>query len=354
MANRKGATPAALVFLFGAVLVLGVAILAPMAIRQYFPGAFQASVSGGVVSGFTTAAEACPNTAGKGTLNFVARGVGNSSLNYPAVSYVVRYLSPDVLKGTLAGTGSTTVGATKSWDSDVATVECLSEIEVITLGSTTEAGRLDKVPGRMGTNMYLEVESPTYDPANARVYDSAYTNITTSVDSETPSTSAQTVGSGGRLDTIVRVMPDANTVLGNYQENEQIFVFDLIDNTKFSTTNGVTISGIPGIVPVSATAVPSKYGSFSVASGKSVPVAFKVPAMAAGNILGFAGLSGNQDVKVSLYADLGDPGSTTDVKLYLLTPGWFQDTDGAYKFGVYNSAGTLSVGGTNTVTWDLA
>jgi hypothetical protein len=311
-----------------------------------------ASVTGG--QPFSVTSQSCANTNGKGTLNYVARAPGNSSLNYPAVSYVVKYLSPDYLKGQVAGTGSAAVAATKTWDADANNVECLSEIEVITLGSSGISGRLDKVPGVMQTNSYLEVEQPTYKAANVRIYDSAYTNITTSVDATTSSTSAQTVGSGGRLDTIVRVMPQANTVVGNYQNNEMLVVFDLIDNTKFSTTNGVTISGIPGVVPVSATAVPSPYGAYSVAAGKSVPVAFKVPALSSGSIIGWNGMSGNQDIKVALYADLGDPGSTTDVVMYLLTPGWFQDTDGNYKYGVYNAAGTLSIGAANTVTYDLA
>jgi hypothetical protein len=216
------------------------------------------------------------------------------------------------------------------------------------LGGTNSTGRKDVVPGVMGTQQYLKVEVPNSTALKMFVYDSAFANKTQTMDGVAVATTggnevttvSTAMGANARTSWIVKLLPTAGYVFGNYQTNELIIAFDF-DSTKFSLANGVTVSGVPGITEISATS----YGM----NGKEK--AFKMPALMGGSLIGFAGNIGEQDLKVVINSDLGDP--TTSVTMYVYQPGWFQDTDGTYKYGIFDSATSLKIGGANTVTFTI-
>lgn len=294
----------------------------------------------------------CPNSNGVGTLNYVIKAVGNSSLYYPAANYVVLYTSPDEKSGQVVETAAITAAGTLTYDRDVDTIECLSGVEVITLAGSNLTGSRDVVNEKVGTNVYKEVLVPTTSPIKLFARTSALANDTQLVDGGASAvaggyeitTTTHAMTTGDRLDAVVEFFPVANKIHGNYQRNELIIAFDA-DTSKFSKTNGVTISGLPGIVSLPS----STYGLDSAIGADFV---FKIPAIAAGNVIGFPGLVGSQKLTVTLNSDVGNP--TADVTMYVLQPGWYQDTDGEYKYGIYNSVSTLQTVGTNTVVFDLS
>lgn len=319
-------------------------------------GLFSVAPSG--QSGTGVPSSACPNSNGVGTLNYAARNPANSSLFYPAVSYVAIYTAPDNLAGSVAGSGTASELKTQTFDRDITTIECLSKIKVITLGGTVTSinntGRVDDVMSAVGTNAYLLVDAPASGaPIKMFIRDNSYTNQTTTMDGVVVATTggfvtasvSTAMGTGSETDWVVDMLPTAGYVYGNYQRNELVLLLDGADSTKFSTTSGLTITGVPGLVSIPAT-------TYGINSGKSSDVvAYKMPAVSGSLIAGFPGLTGTQRLSVRLLADVGNP--TASVILYVYQPGWFQDIDGSYKYGVFNSAGTQAIGGTNTVTFTV-
>ncbi|MEM5866326.1 MAG: hypothetical protein QXG39_00200 [Candidatus Aenigmatarchaeota archaeon] len=211
-----------------------------------------------------------------------------------------------------------------------------SDYWVATVNDADFVAKKQNLPQLTGAVQYVDLAIPASCPVEFRVYDSAWVNLTAGWVND--ATTAQvSMGSGETADFRVQYRTSSSACQFGSDELKTYICVDF-NLAKFSKDNGVVISG-DGVLG-EASELPTYCANngyekaYILAPVKST--------------------EGIKELRVSIKADMGDPGSSDDVKLLFIDEHYYQGKDGAIKSGTCDDAGT-AVGESDTyITINLA
>ena len=262
------------------------------------------------------------------TVKARARNPLNASLQYVAAP--VQYI--DATRNTKLAGETLTASTTGTYSTGVS-LTCGKSYKVMVVNSDSYVSVSKSIGPIKGDTYYVDLDVPQSTYVEFAVYDSSWNNLTNGWVGDA-STSTQTFGSGTTASYYLKVR--AHDSAAQFGSDELgIWICADFNTAKFSKTNGVTISGL-----TPSSTIPE----YCAANGYDK----------AWKITPIKSTEGERVYTINLRADLGDPGSSDDVKFLFVDEAYYTKLDGTIGSGTADDSLT-AVGETDKyITFDIA